>query len=74
MLTVNLREFHISALIRHCTATCEMVLLAGLWRLVRLLHRLNAYILNSLFPMPDAHMQLAIVQPLFRVRVSRQLA
>ena len=71
---VNLREFHIPALIGHCTASGKMDLLAGLWRLVRSLHRLRLTFLNSLFPALHADMLLALVQPLFRVRVSRQFA
>ena len=64
-----------SALIRHWTASCEMDFLAGLWRLVRSLHRLSAYIFELSFPyMLHAHTLLALLQPLFWVRVSRQVA
>ena len=44
------RQFHISALIQVCTASGEMDLLAGLWRLVRSLHRLTVYIFEPSIP------------------------
>ena len=49
-LAVKLREFDISTLIRHSTPRGEMDFLAGLWRLVRSLHRLTAYIFELSIP------------------------
>ena len=40
---VKMRDFHVSTLLRQCTAASDLGLLARLWRSVRSLHRLTVF-------------------------------